>query len=243
MATKKELIEIIDFLTEQCVNKIVYDLNDIAFTPYMAKYEDWEGTLNPASVEVYNYYERVRSYFINQLLAKDKKELTEEEYQQLLDEYELKFVDKFGDALTDKFLDDDSEEDYYEEDTEVQDERVIELDKQIDILTEEYIKKIVDETGCKDFVMVMSTEDLEDLEDYDEEWQIIIKETYNSPQYKQAKQIFEEYVEKRKPLLLQLIEIHYEDEDYNVEEKYQMYMDEYNFDFSSKFEDYVDTKH
>lgn len=240
MATKKELNEIIEFLTEQCVNKIVYDLNDIAFTPYMAKYEDWEGTLNPASVEVYNYYERVRSYFINQLLAKDKKELTEEEYQQLLDEYELKFVDKFGDALTDKFLDDDSEEDYYEEDTEVQDERVIELDKQIDILTEEYIKKIVDETGCKDFVMVMSTEDLEDLEDYDEEWQIIIKETYNSPQYKQAKQIFEEYVEKRKPLLLQLIEIHYEDEDYNVEEKYQMYMDEYNFDFSSKFEDYVD---
>lgn len=231
--TKKELIEIIDFLTEQCVNKIVYDLNDIAFTPYMAKYEDWEGTLNPASVEVYNYYERVRSYFINQLLAKDKKELTEEEYQQLLDEYELKFVDKFGEALTDKFLDGDSEEENIE---------AKELDKQIDILTEEYIKKIVDETGCKDFVMVMSTEDLEDLEDYDEEWQIIIKETYNSPQYKQAKQIFEEYVEKRKPLLLQLIEIHNEDswEDYNVEEKYQMYMDEYNFDFSSKFEDYVD---
>lgn len=231
--TKKELNEIIEFLTEQCVNKIVYDLNDIAFTPYMAKYEDWEGTLNPASVEVYNYYERVRSYFINQLLAKDKKELTEEEYQQLLDEYELKFVDKFGDALTDKFLDDDSEEENIE---------VKELDKQIDILTEEYIKKIVDETGCKDFVMVMSTEDLEDLEDYDEEWQIIIKETYNSPQFKQAKQIFEEYVEKRKPLLLQLIEIHNKDswEDYNVEEKYQMYMDEYNFDFSSKFEDYVD---
>lgn len=232
--TKKELIEIIDFLTEQCVNKIAYDLNDIAFTPYMAKYEDWEGTLNPSSVEVYNYYERVRSYFINQLLAKDNKELTEEEYQRVIDEYELKFVDKFGEALTDKFLDDDSEE---EENIEVK-----ELDKQIDILTEEYIKKIVDETGCKDFVMVMSTEDLEDLEDYDEEWQIIIKETYNSPQYKQAKQIFEEYVEKRKPLLLQLIEIHNEDswEDYNVEEKYQMYIDEYNFDFSSKFEDYVD---
>lgn len=232
MATKKELNEIIEFLTEQCVNKIVYDLNDIAFTPYMAKYEDWEGTLNPSSVEVYNYYERVRSYFINQLLTKDKKELTEEEYQQLLDEYELKFVDKFGDALTDKFLDDDDSE---EENIEAK-----ELDQQIDILTEEYIKKIVDETGCKDFVMVLSTEDLDDLEDYDEEWQIIIKETYNSPQYKQAKQIFEEYVEKRKPLLLQLIEIHNEDEDYNVEEKYQMYMDEYNFDFSSKFEDYVD---
>ena len=114
--TKKELNEIIEFLTEQCVNKIVYDLDDIAFTPYMAREEDWEGTLNPASVEVYNYYERVRSYFINQLLAKDNKELTEEEYQRVIDEYELKFVEKFGEALNDKFLDDDSEYDWVEDD-------------------------------------------------------------------------------------------------------------------------------
>lgn len=237
MATKKELIEIIDFLTEQCVNKIVYDLNDIAFTPYMAKYEDWEGTLNPSSVEVYNYYERVRSYFINQLLAKDKKELTEEEYQQLLLEYELKFVEKFGDALTDKFLDGDSE---YSEEENIE---AKELNEQIDILTEEYIKKIVDEIGCEDFVMLITTEDLDDLEDYDEEQQILIKEAYNSPQFKQAKQAFEEYVEKRKPLLLQLNEIFYEDWNYNVEEKYQLCMDEYDNDFCSKFWDYVDTKH
>ena len=232
--TKKELIEINDFLTEQCVNKIVYDLNDIAFTPYMAKYEDWEGTLNPASVEVYNYYERVRSYFINQLLAKDKKELTEEEYQRVILEYELKFVEKFGEALTDKFLDDDSEEENIE---------VKELNEQIDILTEEYIKKIVDEIGCEDFVMLITTEDLDDLEDYEEEQQILIKESYNSPQFKQAKQAFEEYVEKRKPLLLQLNEIFYEDwEDYNVEEKYQLCMGEYDNDFYSKFWDYVDEK-
>lgn len=232
--TKKELIEINDFLTEQCVNKIVYDLNDIAFTPYMAKYEDWEGTLNPSSVEVYNYYERVRSYFINQLLAKDKKELTEEEYQRVILEYELKFVEKFGEALTDKFLDDDSEEENIE---------VKELNEQIDILTEEYIKKIVDEIGCEDFVMLITTEDLDDLEDYEEEQQILIKESYNSPQFKQAKQAFEEYVEKRKPLLLQLNEIFYEDwEDYNVEEKYQLCMGEYDNDFYSKFWDYVDEK-
>ena len=116
-----------------------------------------------------------------------------------------------------------------------------ELDKQIDILTEEYIKKIVDEIGCEDFVMLITTEDLDDLEDYDEEQQILIKESYNSPQFKQAKQAFEEYVEKRKPLLLQLIEVLNEDEEYNVEEEeYKLYMDEYDNDFYSKFWDYVD---
>lgn len=116
-----------------------------------------------------------------------------------------------------------------------------ELDQQIDILTEEYIKKIVDEIGCEDFVMLITTEDLDDLEDYDEEQQILIKEAYNSNQFKQAKQAFEEYVEKRKPLLLQLIEVLNEDEEYNVEEEeYKLYMDEYNNDFYSKFWDYVD---
>lgn len=119
-----------------------------------------------------------------------------------------------------------------------------ELNEQIDILTEEYIKKIVDEIGCEDFVMLITTEDLDDLEDYDEEQQILIKEAYNSTQFKQAKQVFEEYVEKRKPLLLQLIEVLNEDEEYNVEEEeYKLYMDEYNNDFYSKFWDYVDTKH
>lgn len=81
----------------------------------------------------------------------------------------------------------------------------------------------------------MKTEDLDDLEDYDEEQQILIKELYNSPEYKQAKQIFEEYVEKRKPLLLQLIEILNEDEEYNVEEEYKLCMYEYNSDFDFKF--------
>lgn len=114
-----------------------------------------------------------------------------------------------------------------------------ELDKQIDILTEEYIKKIVDEIGCKDFLMLMATDDLNDLEDYDEEQQILIKELYNSPQYKQAKQAFDEFVEKRKPLLLQLIEVLNEDEEYNVEEEYQQIIDEYNSDFDFRFNDYI----
>ena len=107
-----------------------------------------------------------------------------------------------------------------------------ELDKQIDILTEEYIKKIVDEIGCEDFVMLITTEDLDDLEDYDEEQQIIIKESYNSPQFKQAKQVFEEYVEKRKPLLLQLVD--------NVEEEYNEIIYYYNEKFFNKFNEYVE---
>lgn len=114
-----------------------------------------------------------------------------------------------------------------------------ELNEIIDFLTEEYIKKIVDEIGCKDFLMLMTVEDLNDLEDYEEEEQILIKELYNSPQYKQAKQTFDEFVEKRKPLLLQLIEILNEEEEYNVEEEYQQIIDEYNSDFDFKFNDYI----
>lgn len=117
-----------------------------------------------------------------------------------------------------------------------------ELNEQIDVLTEECIKKIVDEIGCTDFSMLMATDDLNDLEDYDEEQQILIKELYNSPQYKQAKQAFDEFVEKRKPLLLQLIEILNEDEDeeYNVEEEYKLCMYEYNSDFDFKFNEYTE---
>lgn len=115
-----------------------------------------------------------------------------------------------------------------------------ELDKQIDILTKEYIKKIGDEIGCEDFVMLITTEDFNDLEDYDVNQQILIQEVYNSNQYKQAKQAFEEFVEKRKPLLLQLLEVLNEDEEYNVEEEYKLCMEEYNTNFYVKFNQYLD---
>ena len=104
-----------------------------------------------------------------------------------------------------------------------------ELNEQIDILTEEYIKKIADEIGCEDFTMLMTVEDLDDLEDYDEDQQILIKEAYNSPQFKQAQQAFDEFVEKRKPLLLQLVD--------NVEEEYNEIIYDYNEKFFNKFED------
>lgn len=227
--TKKELNEIIDFLTEECANKIAYDLDDIAFTPYMAREEDWEGTLNPASVEVYNYYERVRSYFINQLLAKDKKELTEEEYQQILDEYELKFVEAFGRKLEIKFL---FEGDNKEENLKTEKE----LKEQIDILTEECIKKIVDEIGCADFVTIMlSDEDYgyEESLEYDYE-----KDPLNSPLYKQAKEVYEEYKDKRYPLIEQLVEVRFDNgcdcDEVEVE-------CEYEFDFVYKFGEYINT--
>lgn len=115
-----------------------------------------------------------------------------------------------------------------------------ELIEIIDLLTKEYIKKIGDEIGCEDFVMLITTEDFNDLEDYDVNQEILLEEVYNSTQYKQAKQAFEEFVEKRKPLLLQLIEILNEDEDYNVEEEYQQIIEEYNTDFYVKFNQYLD---
>lgn len=157
-----------------------------------------------------------------------------EEIQKYMREY-LKVEDVEDDWV--EYDEDDWEEDDEEENIEAK-----ELNEQIDILTEEYIKKIADEIGCEDFVMLITTEDLDDLEDYDEEQQIIIKESYNSPQFKQAKQAFDEFVEKRKPLLLQLIEVLNEEawEDYNVEEEYKLCMYEYNNDFYSKFWDYVD---
>lgn len=75
----------------------------------------------------------------------------------------------------------------------------------------------------------MTEKELDDLEDYEEEWQIIIKQSYNSPQYKQAKEIFEEYVEKRKPLLLQIVD--------NIEEEYNEIIYYYNEKFFNKFDD------
>jgi hypothetical protein len=77
--------------------------------------------------------------------------------------------------------------------------------------------------------MLMTVEDLDDLEDYDEDQQILIKEAYNSPQFKQAQQAFDEFVEKRKPLLLQLVD--------NVEEEYNEIIYYYNEKFFNKFDD------
>ena len=62
--------------------------------------------------------------------------------------------------------------------------------EEIDILTEECIKKIVDEIGCTDFVSIMTTD-----EDYG--YDVVVDdfeiEALNSPLYKQAKEVYEEY--------------------------------------------------
>ena len=83
--TKKELNEIIKFLTEECARKIL-EFDD-AFIPYNIypddiTEEEYLEEVNPTSLEVFNYYSTIRDYFINQLLALENKELTEEEYEE-----------------------------------------------------------------------------------------------------------------------------------------------------------------
>lgn len=83
--TTDELNEIIKFLTEECARKIL-DLDDV-FIPYDIypqdiTEEEYMEEVNPTSLEIYNYYSTIRGYFINQLLALENKELTEEEYEE-----------------------------------------------------------------------------------------------------------------------------------------------------------------
>ena len=83
--TTDELNEIIKFLTEECARKIL-DLDDV-FIPYDTypqdiTEEEYMEEVNPTSLEIYNYYSTIRGYFINQLLALENKELTEEEYEE-----------------------------------------------------------------------------------------------------------------------------------------------------------------
>ena len=83
--TKDELNEIIKFLTEECARKIL-DLGDV-FIPYNIypqdiTEEEYMEEVNPTSLEIFNYYSTIRDYFINQLLALENKELTEEEYEE-----------------------------------------------------------------------------------------------------------------------------------------------------------------
>ena len=112
--TKDELREIIKFLTEECARKIL-DLDDV-FIPYDTypqdiTEEEYMEEVNPTSLEIYNYYSTIRGYFINQLLALENKELTEEEYEE---EYKNQIWDWDG------YLNDMQqvfqEEEFYEED-------------------------------------------------------------------------------------------------------------------------------
>ena len=112
--TKDELREIIKFLTEECARKIL-DLDDV-FIPYDTypqdiTEEEYMEEVNPTSLEIYNYYSTIRGYFINQLLALENKELTEEEYEE---EYKNQIWDWDG------YLNDMQqvfqEEEFYEDD-------------------------------------------------------------------------------------------------------------------------------
>ena len=112
--TKEKLNEIIKFLTEECARKIL-DLGDV-FIPYNIypqdiTEEEYMEEVNPTSLEIYNYYSTIRGYFINQLLALENKELTEEEYDE---EYEKQIWhwDGYLQDMQQVF----QEEEFYEED-------------------------------------------------------------------------------------------------------------------------------
>jgi hypothetical protein len=232
--TKDELNEIIKFLTEECARKIL-DLGDV-FIPYNIypddiTEEEYMEEVNPTSLEIFNYYSTIRGYFINQLLALENKELTEEEYDE---EYEKQIWhwDGYLKDMQQVF----QEEFYEDDDSEEENETVKELTEQIDILTEECIKKIVDEIGCADFDDIMVTDEDYGYDNYGlEDFEI---EALNSPQYKQAKVVYEEYIDKRHPLIEQLVEVRLDNgldcDEVEVE-------CEYESDFVCKFEEYINT--
>lgn len=80
-----------------CINTIVFDLgvtNFDAFQPY--------GDAEESSVEykqaeaVFLYYERARVILIDEILKLKNKELTQEEYDNLIDEYNEEFMEEYG---------------------------------------------------------------------------------------------------------------------------------------------------
>jgi hypothetical protein len=209
--TTDELNEIIKFLTEECARKIL-DLGDV-FIPYNIypddiTEEEYMEEVNPTSLEIFNYYSTIRGYFINQLLALENKELTEEEYDE---EYE-KQIWHWDGYLKDmqqvfqeeEFYEDDdsedSEEEFFDDDFEEldYDEKIAELYKRIDLLDKEYIKKIVDEIGCCSYNIM---EPDRWLEEYDEEGERF------TPQFKQARELLVEYFDRRWILIDKLEEV------------------------------------
>ena len=119
--TKEKLNEIIKFLTEECARKIL-DLDDV-FIPYNIypqdiTEEEYMEEVNPTSLEVYNYYSTIRGYFINQLLALENKELTEEEYEKQIWHWDGYLNDMQQVFQEEEFYEEDDEDDWVEDDGE-----------------------------------------------------------------------------------------------------------------------------
>lgn len=116
--TKEKLNEIIKFLTEECARKIL-DLDDV-FIPYNIypqdiTEEEYMEEVNPTSLEIYNYYSTIRGYFINQLLALENKELTDEEYEKQIWHWDGYLKDMQQVFQEEEFYEED-EDDWVEDD-------------------------------------------------------------------------------------------------------------------------------
>ena len=165
---KKELDEIFDYLTEQCVTNI-QKTGDTTFKPYQLvelvnkkSFEVYKEEVNPISYEIYSYYYDVREYFIvTFLLSKDCYgfEASEEIYNFNL-KYDIEFIETFYEKLN---LENSEDADMYNEfiidvyvkkikdeiytiesNADSEEEVIEEIYKRIDLLDKEYIKKIVD---------------------------------------------------------------------------------------------------
>jgi hypothetical protein len=218
---KKELDEIFDYLTEQCVNNI-QKTGDTTFKPYQLvelvnkkSFEVYKEEVNPISYEIYSYYYDVREYFIvTFLLSKDCYgfEASEEIYNFNL-KYDIEFIETFYEKLN---LENSEDADMYNEfiidvyvkkikdeiytiesNADSEEEVIEEIYKRIDLLDKEYIKKIVDDIGCDSYHIL------------DDEW--IIEEyeieEKNTPEFKEARKAIKEYYKKLSPLIDLLAEV------------------------------------
>lgn len=242
--TKKEALEEkIKSLTMEYAKKI-FEKGDSGF--------DWEDMTGlPIEKELFEEYVNKRKPLLEELYECENPDLCFEDFEffenRKFENIYERIILEFDKITTPYFFSDENNiepneeiEKYMreylkiEDDSEEKNIKAKELEQQIDILTEEYIKKIVDEVGCTNFVDIMQTDEDYGWDDYGfEDFEI---EALNSPQYKQAKEVYNEYIDKRCQLILQLVEVR-NDNGYDCDD--DQLEAEYEVDFVYKFGQYL----
>lgn len=93
----KKLQKITSDLDNICINTIVLDLGVTNFDAYQPYGDVEESSVEYKQAEaVFLYYERIRTLFIDEILKLKNKELTQEEYDNLIDEYNEEFMEEYG---------------------------------------------------------------------------------------------------------------------------------------------------
>ena len=93
----KKLQKITSDLDDICINTIVFDLGVTNFDAYQPYGDVEESSVEYKQAEaVFLYYKRIRTLFIDEILKLKNKELTQEEYDNLIDEYNEEFMEEYG---------------------------------------------------------------------------------------------------------------------------------------------------